>query len=292
MLKRTLVLFVITLQIISAVSCDFNNESEAKLKENKVGLFEGEIVFKQRHRSHNSKITYLISKDTILREQTEEILLLPKFMRIKAGMVVDIPNEKVVLYTNTGSFFEKHKCTLSFSEFKAVLKENMFPEYDAVSSYDYFFSYLENYTPIIKREDVINVGPLQLDYTFYKNKRLTQEVFDSPSINVNKKVLPIIFPNIPKTSHFPMGYLVRYNHTINDSNSPSEKDSEEVLQEKIKNTYNNMQDDDHISLIKLIDRKINSSELNVDLSSYKEVYFGDIISDFNTHSSRGGFGDD
>lgn len=220
-------------------------------------------------------------------------------------MIIDLKQEQIVIYINddaSGQFkklsekmlgndvYKGIKSVLSFKEYKSLIGKRTFESNEDVTAYDYMFSYLDKYEERIQRKDVLPNLKLQLDYHLYNELETIQEVFDSPKINIDKKILPLIFPNIPENLNFPLMYRLYSIHgtTENfDTENLSEAEVDEMIKEGLNHTLKN-----ETIVQKVIERKISKKDISIDLSNYHETDPGYVLRAQKRLSSGAGFGDD
>ena len=276
-------------------SCGSDDSQEVKFKENEHGLFEGEIVLKKKSGLYETQITFFISDSIVHRQELYEdvIFFIPD---VFSGVLIDLKKERITLYKNEGkTWMEKLaideydgiKSSMSFEEYNSYVEEYKFDSIDKASCYDYMFSYLDEYNGLLQRKDVLPKLKLQLDFHLFNEGNTVQDVFASPKINIDKEILPLLFPNIPEDLDFP---LISNVYTINgstkefDANSLSEDDIQAMINDGLEESL-----ESKTRLSKIIERKITKQDVFIDLSNYYETDAVNLLKK-KYYSGGGGFG--
>ena len=285
----------VSIFLLIFTSCDDDDSQEIEFKENEHGLFEGEIVLKKKSGLYETQITFFISDRIVHRQELYEdvIFFIPD---VFSGVLIDLKKERITLYKNEGkTWMEKLandeydgiKSSMSFEEYNSYVEEYKFDSSDKASCYDYMFSYLEEYNELLQRKDVLPKLKLQLDFHLFNEGNTVQDVFASPKININKEILPLLFPNIPEDLDFP---LISNVYTINgstkefDANSLSEDDIQAMINDGLEESL-----ESKTRLSKIIERKITKQDVFIDLSNYYETDAVNLL-EKKYYSGGGGFG--
>lgn len=186
------------------ISCDFSS----KTKNPSIELgdsnkdFTGKIELENVEEGVRTEITFIIGKDRIKREQRYKYAGIPTN---RAGIIVDKSKNEVILYSNDSSAMYT---VSTIEEYKKYLQENLFDYYSYVSSYDYTYSYLDDYISIASKKDVKQLPDVTLNYNLYTDEYIRQEVFDTGDFNVDRSIVEIVFPGVPSDVKFPLLFKI------------------------------------------------------------------------------------
>jgi len=153
---------------------------------------------------------------------------------------------------------------LSVKTYEQFLKEDKIHNYYGITTYDDFYQHLKYYHRLIYKKDAVTFSGVKFDYNLYNDTDYRQEIFDSREVTVNPRILPLVFPGIPKGVPFPVMYkLTSSNQEIYQSDSLQQdiKVDESFLQDLLHNLKK--MDNTDQELESLIQRRVDNSEFEL-----------------------------
>ncbi len=224
-------IFLFCLGFFFLVGCNFDKE---KLP------FEGEIniahsrgLYGPLFKTHTK---YIFSKNRVKRE--EKLGGLNSIYNTHAGIIIDLEKDSVLLYlcelegyegleksikekiekglkenlglNDTPDFSKwvknvKHK--LSIADYQKYLADKPF-HHGMPHPIDLSFTYLDKKEYVNPKivKDSMNIQGFSCDYTQYKGELFQHKIFDTKEINIDRKILNMLFVNLPKEINFPINY--------------------------------------------------------------------------------------
>ncbi len=265
-------------------SCGFSSETKSPIIElsDTNEPFVGKIVLENIEDNTKTEVTFHVDVNSIRREQTHQGG--EGLLGDKAGIIVNYDKDQVILYNTSGGA----KWTeYTIEEYKNTLAKVTFPYASIVTPYDYTYSFLNDYTAIVAKENALEIESLQLDYKLYSNLSLRQENFDTDEIKVKREMIALVFPNMPKDVHFPL--LFKISKNTGDNNLKNETNlSEKGWKDKITQVLNELTTKEN--KVKSIQR----GEVHPSLFEFKEEDFIKTRPEylFNSYNNGSSWGDD
>ncbi len=200
---------IITISILASFflhSCGFFGSDQPKVTgELNSDFFEGEIIMEYE----GDIVIYLIKENKIKRTKgLGDLLNGNKISGETYGLVVDLDLNNVTVYDDLGSIGKTG--TFSLPVYKKYLKETGLA-LDEEAGCDLTFTYFEEYNSSKYVKDSTQTTQLNLDFNLYKEEDHEQHVFDTKNLKIQRELLEIVFPRIPKKSNFPIeSRLIKY----------------------------------------------------------------------------------
>ncbi|AWH74047.1 hypothetical protein DCS32_07710 [Dokdonia sp. Dokd-P16] len=280
--KLRFLLLVVALSVLN--SCGFSSETETPIIElsDANEPFVGKIVLENIENNTKTEVTFHVDENSIRREQTHQGG--EGLLGDKAGIIVNYDKDEVILYNTYGG---AKWTAYTIEEYKNALANDTFPYASIVTSYDYTYSFLDDYTTIADKENALAIESLQLDYKLYGDLDIRQENFDTDEIKVRREMIALVFPNMPENVHFPLLFKISKNTgdaSINDETNLSEKG----WKNKINQVFNELSTKEN--KVKSIQR----GEVNPSLFKFEDTDFIKTRPEyfFQTYSGGSSWGDD
>ena len=281
--KLRFLLLLVALCVLN--SCGFSSETKTPIIElsDENEPFVGKIVLENIEDNTKTEVTFHIDTNSIRREQTHQGG--KGLLGDKAGIIVNYDKNQVILYNTYGG---AKWTAYTIEEYKNALALDTFPYASIVTPYDYTYSFLDDYTAIVEKDNALAIESLQLDYKLYSNLSIRQENFDTYEIKVRREMIALVFPNMPDNVHFPL--LFKISNNIDNANINNETNlSEKGWKNKISQLLNELSNKEN--RVKSIQRGEVDPSLfkfeDTDFIKTRPEYF------FNTYSGGGSsWGDD
>lgn len=280
--KLRFLLLLVALCVLN--SCGFSSETKTPIIElsDANEPFVGKIVLENIEGNTKTEVTFHIDVKSIRREQTHQGG--DGFLGDKAGIIVNYDKDQVILYNTYGG---AKWTTYTIKGYKNALARDTFPYAPIVASYDYTYSFLNDYTAIVAKENALEIESLQLDYKLYSNLSIRQENFDTDEIKVRREMIALVFPNMPENVHFPLLFKVSKNTGDNGFDNKTNL-SEKGWKDKITQVFNELNTKEN--KVKSIQR----GEVDPSLFEFNDTDFIETRPEyfFKSHNSGSSWGDD
>ncbi|WP_298322586.1 hypothetical protein [uncultured Dokdonia sp.] len=280
--KLRFLLLLVALCVLN--SCGFSSETKTPIIElsDTNEPFVGKIILENIEGNTKTEVTFHIDVKSIRREQTHQGG--NGFLGDKAGIIVNYDKDQVILYNTYGG---AKWTTYTIEGYKNALARDTFPYAPIVASYDYTYSFLNDYTAIVAKENALEIESLQLDYKLYSNLSIRQENFDTDEIKVRREMIALVFPNMPENVHFPLLFKVSKNTGDNGIDNKTNL-SEKGWKDKITQVFNELNTKEN--KVKSIQR----GEVDPSLFEFNDTDFIETRPEyfFKSHNSGSSWGDD